>query len=70
MDIFLGLFLLATGLGGYFYFKLNSYDGTVYLGENEDGQKTYFLDLEYDPYELKDRKRIIFKVVSAEDQEV
>lgn len=70
MDIFLGLFILTLGFGVYLYFKLNSYDGTIYLSEDEDGQKTYFLDLKYDPHDLNNKKRIIFKVIGEEDQSI
>jgi hypothetical protein len=65
VDILFGLFVLSLALNVYLYFELNSYDGAIYLGEDED-VTTYFLDLKYDPEEIGTKKRILFKVIVDE----
>ena len=69
MYILVVLLVISTTLAGYFYYRLHNYDGSITLGANEDGIKTYFLDLYYDPEELNDKRRIIFKVVVGVDED-
>jgi hypothetical protein len=62
MDIFIIFGILGIVWGVYNQFRLTRYDGTIHLSVDDDGQRTFFLDLDYSPDELVYKKRIIFRV--------
>lgn len=65
MDIvdLIAAFLLGM-LAMHFLYRLKGHspDGQIVVQQNEDGKKTFILELNKDPSDLKDKDRIIFKV--------
>ena len=61
VDTFLGIVL---GISSASYAKTDKYDGTMNVSVNEDGKKTYSLNVDGDLDELDQKKEIIFKVAA------
>lgn len=60
IQVFLGAIL---GISSRAYNKSDArFDGDFIETENEDGNKTFLLDLKSDPEELPTKKQIVFKV--------
>jgi hypothetical protein len=63
IQVFLGAIL---GLSSRAYNKSDArFDGDLIASENEDGNKTFLLDLKSDPEELPAKKQITFKVKNS-----
>ena len=63
MDTFWIIFgFVALMWGIYNQFRMTRYDGTIRLSIDDDGQRKFFLDLDYSPDDLVYKKRIIFWV--------
>lgn len=50
---------------GYFFRRLIKYDGAIEVLTDEDGAKTFTINLaNEDPWELDKKKRVVFKIIS------
>lgn len=60
----LALIIFAIGMiVGFHMNKETFYEGTLIIKESPEGKKTFSLEMDVDPYKIKDLDIITFKVV-------
>jgi hypothetical protein len=64
------LFLFFFGIGVWVGVLLRNrapYDGTLVIKKDDNGHQTFVLEIDTDPYELRDKDIISFKVAGEDE---
>jgi hypothetical protein len=64
------LFFFAVGVWiGVLLRNRVPYDGTLVIKKDNDGKQTFLLEIDTDPYELRDKDIISFKVAGEDESD-